>query len=102
MANRRVVVTGTGLVTPLGTGVTKTWENICAGKSGIDTITRFDASEFAVQIAAEVRDFVTEEYFDKRHNTSICLCNMPLPLQGWHCRRAGLRLPTRIAAESEL
>jgi 3-oxoacyl-[acyl-carrier-protein] synthase II len=60
------VVTGTGLVTPLGTGVDKTWRNLCNGVSGIDRITRFDASDFAVQIAAEVKDFVTEDHFDKK------------------------------------
>ncbi|CAG37517.1 beta-ketoacyl-ACP synthase II [Desulfotalea psychrophila] len=63
---RRVVVTGVGLVTPLGTGVEKTWENLCAGKSGIDTITRFDTSDFAVKIAAEVKDFQAEDFFDKK------------------------------------
>ncbi|THB79799.1 MAG: beta-ketoacyl-[acyl-carrier-protein] synthase II [Desulfobulbaceae bacterium] len=66
MSNRRVVVTGTGLITPLGTGVKKSWENICAGVSGINRITRFDASEFVVQIAAEVKDFNAEDYFDKK------------------------------------
>ena len=66
MVNRRVVITGTGLVTPLGTGVAKAWGNICSGKSVIDTITRFDASEYVVQIAAEVRDFVAEDHFDKK------------------------------------
>lgn len=63
---RRVVVTGIGLVTPLGTGTEKTWNNICAGVSGVGTITRFDASSFAAQIAAEVRDFRQEEYFDRK------------------------------------
>lgn len=60
------MVTGLGLVTPLGTGVNKTWKNICAGKSGIDTITRFDASDFPVKIAAEVKDFEAEAFFDKK------------------------------------
>ena len=63
---RRVVVTGLGLVTPLGTGVEKTWVNLCAGKSGIAPITKFDTSEFQVQIAAEVKDFEAEEYIDKK------------------------------------
>ncbi len=66
MVNRRVVVTGTGLVTPLGTGVAKAWQNICSGVSGIDRISRFDASDFSVQIAAEVKDFIAEDYFDKK------------------------------------
>ncbi len=63
---RRVVVTGVGLVTPLGTGVEKTWRNICSGVSGIDLITRFDTSDYAVKIAGEVRDFDAEAFFDKK------------------------------------
>jgi 3-oxoacyl-[acyl-carrier-protein] synthase II len=63
---RRVVVTGVGLVTPLGTGVEKTWKNICAGMSGVDSITRFDTSDFTVKIAAEVKDFDAEIFFEKK------------------------------------
>jgi len=63
---RRVVVTGVGLVTPLGTGVEKTWEALCAGKSGVGPITRFDTSDFAVKIAAEVKDFQAEDFMDKK------------------------------------
>ncbi len=63
---RRVVVTGIGLVTPLGTGVEKTWSALCAGKSGIGPITRFDASEVGVNIAAEVKDFQVEDHIDKK------------------------------------
>ncbi|MBU0481164.1 MAG: beta-ketoacyl-ACP synthase II [Proteobacteria bacterium] len=64
--NRRVVVTGAGLVTPLGTGVEKTWEALCAGRSGVGLITRFDTSDYAVKIAAEVRDFEVEKYIDQK------------------------------------
>lgn len=63
---RRVVVTGVGLVTPLGTGVGKSWKNICAGVSGIDLISRFDTSDYAVKIAAEVKDFQADDFFDKK------------------------------------
>lgn len=63
---RRVVVTGVGLVTPLGTGVEKTWNGLCAGKSGIGLITRFDTTDYAVKIAAEVKDFNAEEYIDPK------------------------------------
>jgi 3-oxoacyl-[acyl-carrier-protein] synthase II len=66
MARRRVVVTGVGLVTPLGTGTRKTWENICAGTSGVGLITRFDTSDYAVKIAAEVKDFQAEDFIDKK------------------------------------
>ncbi len=64
--SRRVVVTGIGLVTPVGTGTEKTWKNIRNGVSGVGTITRFDTSEFAVKIAAEVKDFHSEDFFDKK------------------------------------
>jgi 3-oxoacyl-[acyl-carrier-protein] synthase II len=63
---RRVVVTGLGMVTPLGTGVEKNWEMVCAGKSGIGPITKFDASQFPSQIAGEVLDFKSEDFLDKQ------------------------------------
>lgn len=73
MNDRRVVITGTGLVTPLGTGVAKTWENIRNGVSGVDHVTRYDASGDPVQIAAEVKDFVDEDYFDKKASKQLKL-----------------------------
>ncbi|HJV64175.1 MAG TPA: beta-ketoacyl-ACP synthase II [Geomonas sp.] len=63
---RRVVVTGVGVVSPLGTGNSKNWESLIAGKSGIAPITRFDASELPVKIAGEVKDFNPEDYIDKK------------------------------------
>lgn len=63
---RRVVVTGLGLVTPLGTGVQKNWEALCAGKSGIGKITKFDPTPFKSQIAGEVKDFKPEDFLDKQ------------------------------------
>ncbi len=63
---RRVVATGLGMVTPLGTGVAKNWEAACSGKSGIGIITRFDASGFASQIAGEVKDFRPQDFMDKQ------------------------------------
>lgn len=64
--DRRVVVTGVGLVTPLGTGVEKNWEALMAGRSGIGPVTRFDASEFPARIAGEVKDFQPADWIEKR------------------------------------
>jgi 3-oxoacyl-[acyl-carrier-protein] synthase II len=63
---RRVVVTGLGLITPLGTGIRKTWEGICKGASGVDRITTFDTTDFPVQIAGEVRDFTPEDFIERK------------------------------------
>ena len=63
---RRVVVTGIGLVTPLGIGTQQTWNALINGESGIGTITRFDASDQATQIAAEVKGFNPEDWFEKK------------------------------------
>ena len=63
---RRVVVTGLGALTPLGTDVESTWENLVAGQSGAGQITQFDASEFAVHFACEVKDFDPTEYIDRK------------------------------------
>ncbi len=57
MARRRVVVTGLGIISPVGIGVAEAWGNIVAGKSGINRITRFDASAFSSRIAGEVKGF---------------------------------------------
>ena len=64
--NRRVVITGLGLITPLGTGVNESWSALCAGKSGIGEITRFDASDFETKIAGEVKDFHPEDFLSKK------------------------------------
>ncbi|WP_028322322.1 beta-ketoacyl-ACP synthase II [Desulfatiglans anilini] len=63
---KRVVITGMGMVSPLGTGVQKNWEAVIAGKSGIGRITKFDPSPFASQIAGEVKDFDPSDFMDKQ------------------------------------
>ncbi len=66
MSKRRVVVTGLGIVCPVGIGVDESWRGIVAGKSGIGPITQFDASSFPTRIAGEVKDFQVEKYMDKK------------------------------------
>ena len=63
---RRVVVTGIGLVTPLGIGVRENWEVLLQGKSGIGPVTRFDASRYSTRIAGEVKAFDPLAFIDKR------------------------------------
>ena len=62
MSKRRVVITGLGIISPVGNTVPDAWNNVVAGKSGITRITRFDASAFASQIAGEVKDFDITHY----------------------------------------
>jgi 3-oxoacyl-[acyl-carrier-protein] synthase II len=66
MDKRRVVVTGLGMITPLGIGVKNTWDSIIAARSGIGMITRFDASNFPTKIAGEVKGFNPEDYIEPK------------------------------------
>ena len=66
MSRRRVVVTGLGLVTPVGNTVDESWTNLIAGKSGIANITKFDASAMATKFAGEVKGFSIEEYISAK------------------------------------
>ena len=66
MSKRRVVVTGLGLITPVGIGVSETWKNIIAGKSGITAISKFDTSNFSSQIAGEVKNFDPLQYLNAK------------------------------------
>ena len=75
MSRRRVVVTGLGIVSPVGIGVDESWASILAGRSGIGAITRFDASGFPVRIAGEVKGFDVAKYLSakeaRRYDTFI-------------------------------
>ena len=64
--NRRVVVTGLGVVCPVGIGVEESWSNVIAGKSGIGPITRFDAGALKSRIAGEIKNFNAEDWLDKK------------------------------------
>jgi 3-oxoacyl-[acyl-carrier-protein] synthase II len=66
LSRRRVVITGLGIVCPLGNTVSEAWSSLIAGRSGIGTITRFDASPYASQIAGEVKDFSIDPYLSPK------------------------------------
>ena len=63
---RRVVITGLGAVTPLAIDAEESWQKLCQGKSGVARITKFDASDSKVQIAAEIKDFHPEDFMDRK------------------------------------
>ncbi|MCF1439648.1 MAG: beta-ketoacyl-ACP synthase II, partial [Shewanella sp.] len=66
MSKRRVVITGLGLVTPVGNAVNSTWKALLDGKSGIAPITKFDATEFGTRISGSVKEFDVEQYLSKK------------------------------------
>ena len=91
MSRRRVVVTGLGLISPVGNTVAEGWANLVAGRSGIANITRFDASAFACKFAGEVKGFKVEDYFpakDARHMDTFIHYGLAASIQA--VRDAGL------------
>lgn len=66
MSKRRVVITGMGLISPVGHGVEETWQALLAGKNGIDKITLFDTTGFTTKIAGEVKNFDPLKYFERK------------------------------------
>lgn len=91
MSRRRVVVTGLGLVSPVGNTVAEGWANLVAGRTGIANITRFDASAFACRFAGEVKGFNIEDYIpgkEARHMDTFIHYGMAASIQA--VRDAGL------------
>ncbi len=91
MSRRRVVVTGLGLVSPVGNTVAEGWANLLAGRSGIDTITKFDTTGFSCTFAGEVKGFNVEEYIpgkEARHMDTFIHYGMAASIQA--VRDAGL------------
>ena len=66
MTKRRVVVTGLGVVSPVGIGANTAWGNLVAGQSGITRITKFDPSNFSSQVAGEVKNFNVEDFLSAK------------------------------------
>lgn len=69
---RRVVITGLGILSPLGIGIKENWQNLIEGKSGIGPITKFDATLFSSRIAGELKSFHPEDYIDKKDLRKMC------------------------------
>jgi len=96
--NRRVVITGLGLVTPLGIGVEKNWKALCAGESGVAPITRFDTTDFQTTIAAEVKNFHPEDFLPKKDakRTSLFIA-FSVAAAGMAVEDAGITIDSRNA-----
>ncbi len=100
MTRRRVVVTGLGLISPVGNSVKEGWANILAGRSGIAGITRFDASSFSCRIAGEVKNFNVEDYFpakEARHMDVFMQFGMAASIQA--VRDSGLKTNDELSEE---
>jgi 3-oxoacyl-[acyl-carrier-protein] synthase II len=100
MTRRRVVVTGLGIVSPVGNSVSEAWSNLLAGRSGIANITKFDASSFACKFAGEVKGFNIEDYIpgkEARHMDTFIHYGLAASMQA--VRDSGL--PTNEALTEE-
>jgi 3-oxoacyl-[acyl-carrier-protein] synthase II len=100
MSRRRVVVTGLGLISPVGNTVAQGWDNLLAGRTGIAGITRFDASAFACRFAGEVKGFQVEEYFpakEARHMDTFIHYGLAASIQA--VRDAGLTTNEALSEE---
>lgn len=101
MSRRRVVITGLGLISPVGNTVSEGWSNLTAGRSGIDLITKFDASALSCRIAGEVRGFKVEDYIpgkESRHMDTFIHFGMAAAIQA--VEDAGLPHGDALSEES--
>ena len=96
--NRRVVVTGVGLVCGCGIGTEEVWRNLLAGKSGIARVTHFDASGFDCQIAGEVKNFDPLNWVEKKELKKMArFIQLALAASDFAMRMAGLKITPEIA-----
>jgi 3-oxoacyl-[acyl-carrier-protein] synthase II len=100
MSRRRVVVTGLGLISPVGNSVAEGWANLLAGRSGIANITKFDATNFSCRFAGEVKGFAVEDYFsakDARHMDTFIHFGLAASIQA--VRDSGLATNDALSEE---
>jgi 3-oxoacyl-[acyl-carrier-protein] synthase II len=109
MVKRRVVITGLGIISPLGIGVEENWSNLVEGRSGVGPITKFDATKFASRIAGEVKSFHAEDYIDKKDlkrmdifihyaiaATDLALKDSSFKIDSQNCERIGVIIGSGI------
>jgi len=113
--SRRVVVTGVGLVIPLGIGIDPVWAKVCEGVSGAGPITKFDATDFETKIAAEVKGFRSEDYLEPKDikkmdifihyalaATRIAMDDAGLEISGENADRIGVVVGTGLGGLSSI
>ena len=94
-----MVVTGIGLVSPVGIGIEENWSNLVSGKSGIGPITRFDSTAYASKIAGEVKNFHPEEFISKKELRKMDpFLRFGLGAAHYAMEDAGLKIPPEIAS----
>jgi 3-oxoacyl-[acyl-carrier-protein] synthase II len=111
--NKRTVVTGMGVICPLGNSINELWDALLAGKSGVGPLTRFDVSEYPTRIAAEVKDFKPEDYIERKQlrrmdlseqyaivASSLALTDSGLDLESIDKDRAGVVIGSGIGGIS--
>jgi 3-oxoacyl-[acyl-carrier-protein] synthase II len=100
VSRRRVVVTGMGLISPVGNSLDEAWANLVSGRTGIANITRFDATDFACRFAGEVRNFNVEDYFpakEARHMDVFMQYGLAASIQA--VRDSGLKTNDELTEE---
>ena len=103
MQRRRVVVTGLGCVSPVGNTVAESWDNLVAGKSGIDNITLFDASNFACKFAGEAKGFNAADYIpekEARHMDRFIHLGLAASIGEAHLGRLARQLRTTASSSA--
>jgi 3-oxoacyl-[acyl-carrier-protein] synthase II len=101
VSRRRVVVTGLGIVSPVGNTVQEAWSNVLAGKSGVGRVTRFDASRIASKVAGEVKNFDVSQYLSPKRRAGWILFihyGIAAGLQPW--RDSGCRSLRKMRSRS--
>lgn len=90
---RRVVVTSMGAITPIGNNVEEFWDGLKSGVNGIDLLKSFDTEGFSVKMAAEVKDFLPENYMDKREAKRMDrFCQLALAASNETMNKSGINL----------
>src|SRR5581483_3488453 len=94
---REVVITGVGVVSPIGIGRERFWQSLVAGQSGVRPLSQFDSPDFAVRFGAEVKDFDPKEFVTPRKSLKVMSRDIQLAYSAAHLARSDARLEAGAA-----